>query len=221
MWPLSGTMLPATMLKRVDLPAPLGPISPVTEPRATFSEQLETAVRPPKRLVTLRTSMTASKAPSPILTKVFSYPACAGRSAHLRRRCRKRQLSDGSDRCEHRIGGGAVHSKEHIVERGEPGQRLDVDIMGQGGEGILEEDQRIEPPLGDHRAELRIAAERPALQKRDREVRPLRDAAARGAGGVELMPGERVAVGERPLDHLLLLVVMRDKPDPGHGHLLA
>ena len=66
--PLSGVMLPATMLNRVDLPAPLGPIRPVTEPRATLSEQLETAVSPPKLLLTFPTSMTASKATRPILT---------------------------------------------------------------------------------------------------------------------------------------------------------
>ena len=59
--PLSGTILPATILNSVDLPAPFGPISPVTDPRRTESEQLLTAVSPPKRLLTLRTSMTASK----------------------------------------------------------------------------------------------------------------------------------------------------------------
>jgi hypothetical protein len=59
--PLSGVMLPATRLNSVDLPAPFGPMSPVIEPRSTRSEQLLTARKPPKRLLTFCTSMTASK----------------------------------------------------------------------------------------------------------------------------------------------------------------
>src|ERR1700749_2702138 len=63
--PLSGTILPATRLNSVDLPAPFGPISPVTEPRATLSEQFFTAAKPPKLLLTFWTSITASKATPP------------------------------------------------------------------------------------------------------------------------------------------------------------
>jgi hypothetical protein len=36
----------------VDLPAPFGPINPVIDPRSTLSEQLLTARKPPKRLLT-------------------------------------------------------------------------------------------------------------------------------------------------------------------------
>src|SRR3569623_1450059 len=58
--PLSGVILPATRMNRVDLPAPLGPIRPVTDPRFTCSEQLRTAASPPKLLLTFWTSITAS-----------------------------------------------------------------------------------------------------------------------------------------------------------------
>ena len=44
-------------VEQVVLPAPFGPISPVIEPRSTDSEQLSTASRLPKRLLTLWTSM--------------------------------------------------------------------------------------------------------------------------------------------------------------------
>ena len=49
-WPLSGAILPATMLNSVDLPAPFGPISPVIEPRSTLSEQFVDGQEPAKAL---------------------------------------------------------------------------------------------------------------------------------------------------------------------------
>src|SRR3569833_3392993 len=58
--PLSGVILPATRSNRVDLPATLGPIRPVPDPRFTCSEQLRTAASPPKLLLTFWTSITAS-----------------------------------------------------------------------------------------------------------------------------------------------------------------
>jgi hypothetical protein len=62
----------------VDLPAPFGPINPVTEPRRTESEQLLTAVSPPKRLLTLRTSITKSEDTQ--IRPVF--PKCRLRPVH-------------------------------------------------------------------------------------------------------------------------------------------
>src|SRR4051794_25686404 len=82
--PLSGAILPATRLNRVDLPAPFGPINPVTDPRSTCSEQLFTASSPPKRLVTPCTSITRSEATLPPLSLGFSgLPALLAYFAHM------------------------------------------------------------------------------------------------------------------------------------------
>src|SRR5690554_1308629 len=56
-WPLSSGRAPAIMLNKVDLPAPLGPISPVMEPCSTCSEQSFMTLRPPKALCTCLTSI--------------------------------------------------------------------------------------------------------------------------------------------------------------------
>src|SRR5437016_6880403 len=49
--PASGTRAPASTLKIVLLPEPLGPISPRISPGSTANDTLLTAVKPPKRLL--------------------------------------------------------------------------------------------------------------------------------------------------------------------------
>src|SRR5262245_19523221 len=49
--PLFGTSAPASMLKMVLLPEPLGPIKPTISPCSTANDTLLTAVNPPNRLV--------------------------------------------------------------------------------------------------------------------------------------------------------------------------
>src|SRR3712207_841705 len=62
MRPRSGRANPETRLKSVVLPAPLGPISAVIEPRRTSSVAPSTALTPPKRLTTSSTSRMRSPA---------------------------------------------------------------------------------------------------------------------------------------------------------------
>lgn len=50
--PSSGEWSPRTREKRVDLPAPFGPISPMRSPGLICSEASSNRVRPPKDLVT-------------------------------------------------------------------------------------------------------------------------------------------------------------------------
>src|SRR5215472_34292 len=52
MRPALGTRSPATQLKKVDFPAPLGPMRPTISPSATVRSASATAVKPAKRLVT-------------------------------------------------------------------------------------------------------------------------------------------------------------------------
>src|SRR5690349_24196722 len=52
MRPALGARSPATQLKKVDLPAPLGPMRPTISPSSTVRSASATAVKPAKRLVT-------------------------------------------------------------------------------------------------------------------------------------------------------------------------
>src|ERR1700722_8977495 len=62
MSPWSGRCSPVMTLNNVVFPAPLGPISPVTSPADAVSETPESAVTPPKRTATARTSSAAASA---------------------------------------------------------------------------------------------------------------------------------------------------------------
>src|SRR6185503_15124675 len=55
---------PAMTLNNVVLPAPLGPISPTTSVSPTLKLTLETAVKPPKRLLTLLSSSSTGAPPA-------------------------------------------------------------------------------------------------------------------------------------------------------------
>ena len=60
-----GRYSPVRQLKKVVLPAPLGPISPMISPRLTRKFTESTAVRPPNRMVTF--SATRMGAPASLL----------------------------------------------------------------------------------------------------------------------------------------------------------
>src|SRR5690349_3384961 len=60
MLPSVGWNSPVIRLIIVVLPAPLGPISPCTEPRRTSVVSPSTAATPPKRLITLETARTGA-----------------------------------------------------------------------------------------------------------------------------------------------------------------
>ena len=57
--PLSGCSLPAISLKRVDLPAPLGPMMPTMAPAGTWKLRLSISKRSPKDLLTFLNSNTS------------------------------------------------------------------------------------------------------------------------------------------------------------------
>src|SRR5450432_850520 len=63
--PCVGGSTPAIRLNSVDLPAPLGPISPTISPRPTDIEMLLLAIRPPKRCQTPLVSSKGVIAPLP------------------------------------------------------------------------------------------------------------------------------------------------------------
>src|SRR5665647_2472659 len=69
-WPELGGKSPESRLVRVDLPAPLGPITAWIRSRQRLSETPSTAASPPKRLVNCwAESSTSNNAPAPVLTQ--------------------------------------------------------------------------------------------------------------------------------------------------------
>src|SRR5271166_10912 len=78
-------------------------------------------------------------------------------------------------------------------------------------ERIPEEEDDVEAPLGDERADLRVAAERTREQHVDGQVELLGDGTAGRRGRVDLAIRERVAIERGPLRHLVLAGVVRDE----------
>src|SRR5581483_6913930 len=93
-------------LKQVVLPAPFGPISPVTRPSGTSNETSLSAAIPPKRIVRSRTS---SSAGTPLLLGL-------GQRARVDENARRRPV------------GPEPLRRDHLRDReAEPGRRADDD----------------------------------------------------------------------------------------------
>ena len=60
-----------------------------------------------------------------------------------------------------------VAGDRYVVDDRDPEKGLDVDVVRVRLHRIPEEDHDVDPALGDHRAELLIAPERPGLEPRD------------------------------------------------------
>ena len=87
-----------------------------------------------------------------------------------------------------------------------------------------EEDQQVDVPLGDPRADLLVAAEQAGLETGHPDVELVGQHAPGRAGGEQVVPGEHVPVVARPLQQTLLLVVVRDQrdtPAPGPAGVRA
>ena len=80
-------------------------------------------------------------------------------------------------------------------------------------EGVPEEDQEVHLAAGDEGAELHVATERPALQLLDADPERLFDHGPGRPGGDQHVPPEERPVVGRPLDQVVLLVVVGDESD--------
>src|SRR5215813_11292099 len=106
--PASARNWPVRMLKNVDLPAPLGPMSAQISPRASANETPFTAWTPPNA----RRTSSASR------TGVGS--VTGARAEHAENAARKREHEDDEDRAEHELPVLRVarhHRVEELVER--------------------------------------------------------------------------------------------------------
>src|SRR5919202_2499118 len=107
----------------------------------------------------------------------------------------------------------AVAGDWHIPHHGDAQQRLHVWIVGLRLERVPEENEAVDAALGDARADLLVAAQRPALKALHLEVELLLEQAAGGPRREQLVLGQQVAVEARPLEELALLAVVRDERD--------
>ena len=81
--PCVGGSTPAIRLNSVDLPAPLGPISPTISPRPTEIEMSLLAIRPEKRCQTPRVSSKGVIAPTPLRRRENSPTSPSGRASEI------------------------------------------------------------------------------------------------------------------------------------------
>src|SRR5580698_3959880 len=80
-WPSSGRMKPHSTFSSVVLPAPFGPMTPTTWRGGTASDTALSAVRPPKRTLTSRTSRTGSRTSRTEPCFITQVPASVDRSS--------------------------------------------------------------------------------------------------------------------------------------------
>ncbi len=98
--PSVGTYRPVRQLKKVVLPAPLGPMRPTISPELTVRSTLRTAVRPPKRMVTPLASSTGLVA---VVVVMWVTPCLGdadggvGRACWGCRRCRRTRGTRAGD----------------------------------------------------------------------------------------------------------------------------
>ena len=84
--------------------------------------------------------------------------------------------------------GGFVTGHGDVVDRGDPEQGLDVDIMGLWRERIPEKDKSVDATFRDRRTDLLISTQGAAFILRDRKPRGLFDLLPGGSGGEERVP---------------------------------
>src|SRR5262249_16176357 len=76
---------------------------------------------------------------------------------------------------------------------------------------VPEEDDKVNRAFRDFRADLLIAAERTALESRDREIELSFQDSTSGPSGVQIVLGQQITVELGPLKHVLFLVVVSDE----------
>lgn len=111
------------------------------------------------------------------------------------------------------VGAALVAGHRNIPHGRDSQQGLDVRVVGLGFEGVPEEHQQVDPLFGDLCAELLVAAQGPADHALHRQAEVFGQQQAGGAGGHQVMLGERVLVPFGPVQQEYFAVVMGDQGD--------
>lgn len=116
-------------------------------------------------------------------------------------------------RGEDEIRRGAVHSDRDVLQHGHTQQGAHIRVVGVRFERVPEEDQDIHLALGDLRADLLVAAQRPAQKHLHGQPQFLLEQGARRAGGEDFVVAQPPDVEARPFEQVLLAVVVGDEGD--------
>jgi drug/metabolite transporter (DMT)-like permease len=114
---------------------------------------------------------------------------------------------------QHEVGGGAVARRRNVADHGDPEKGLHIDVVRLRLQGIPEEDQEVDPPLGDRGADLLIAAERTAEEPVHFKTKLTREQRTGRPGRVQLVGRQRVAIEPGPFEHFRFAIVVRDQRD--------
>src|SRR5262249_52532289 len=101
-----------------------------------------------------------------------------------------------------------------IADNGDAEQGLDVRVVRMRLQRIPQEHQQVDLALGDAGADLLVAAVRAAAEAGDRQPELLLQEVAGGGRREQLVTGQQVQVVPGPLEHVPLLVVVRDHGNP-------
>jgi hypothetical protein len=121
---------------------------------------------------------------------------------------------DHQRRGDHKIRRGPIAGDGDVPHHCDAQQRPHIGVVRLHLERIPEEDQQIELTLSDHRPDLLVAAEWPALQFVDAHPQLTLEERPGGPGGIQVMLSQERTVVSRPFQEILLLVVVRDQGDP-------
>ena len=121
-------------------------------------------------------------------------------------------------RRDQEIGRRAVDRRRDVVERRNAQQRLHVHVVGLRRHRVPKEDQSADLPVGDHRTELLVAAQRAGFEQRDVEMRDLLGTAplrqrprhhlTRCSGTNQVVPEQNLPIPVDPLRQIAFHVVV-------------
>lgn len=114
--------------------------------------------------------------------------------------------------CHNQIRRGARAGHREVVDRGEPGQGLDVYIMRHWRQWVDKEDQCVKLSFADHGTDLLIASQRAAFQAGHMHVRiGALDPASGGPGRHDTHTRQKGLLLAHPRDYLVFLGIMSNK----------
>ena len=117
-------------------------------------------------------------------------------------------------RGDQEIRRGPVAGDRYVADHRDPEQGLDVRVMRMRLQRIPQEHQQVDLALGDAGADLLVTAVRPAAEAGHRQAELLLEEMTRRGRCEQLVTGQPVEVVLGPLEHVLLLIVVRDQGNP-------
>ena len=112
------------------------------------------------------------------------------------------------------IRGSPVAGNRDIADHRDPEQGLDIRVMRMWLQRVPQKHQQVDLAFGDAGTDLLVTAVRAAPEAGDRQPELLLQEVTGGGRGEQLVTGQQVQVVLGPLEHVPLLVVVRDQGNP-------